>query len=160
MRPLPKRDSRAAIAAFLSLLAPGRVLVPERVGSPKGGGCVALPANMVGRPPGYRYAPVLPHSQCASGPRRCALRNSANGKPPWRLFSEVSYEPSPSFPCVEDFASPKTPPRGVFASLTQRATLVGITRRTYARILPWSRNNKRTPKRCPFVIWLRGWDVS
>ena len=38
------------------------------------------------------------YSRCASGPRRCALRNATNEKLPCRLFFEVLYEPFPSTP--------------------------------------------------------------
>ena len=112
-----------------------RGLAPKRFSRPPRYDRFDMPAYEIREPtlPTLAVARLVPfrkYSCRASRPRRCALRNSANGKPPCRLFSEVSYEPSPSAPCVEDFASPKTPPRGVFDSLTQRATLVGITRRT------------------------------
>ena len=54
-----------------------------------------------GRPPGYRYAPVLPHSQCASG-----------------------HSPLLHFLAPRTSLRKKSPP-GSFSSLTQRATLVG-----------------------------------
>ena len=45
------------------------------------------------RVPRYRdyYTAFREESQVGQGPRRYALRNSANGKLPYRLFSEVSY---------------------------------------------------------------------
>ena len=53
----------------------------------------------------------------------------------------------------------KTPHRGVFAALTQRATLVGITRRA-ERASHTPKAKKKTTRNGWFLFWLRRWDLN